>query len=408
MIVAVARAKKDAKALKHALKEEVLSLGGVRSLEECDLSTFKNLIPVFFFGKEDITLAEELTQALLKHNIIFRVVILNKKSVRNARLSELISAFERAKAEIRLGITYKNSAWCFSFHGLEKPFVFKEIHPDYDAYIVIGEKFVENLKKFFDVEIPQGALVLRKLYNEEEFYAPRLKAILSKKLGVRPEVLFYDPSLESFEVSIKKTLAENEKFLDFLEQVSLNFLLKTLEGKKVAVPFSGGKDSTAVLLLTKKVVKDVTAIYVKTNFELPHTYDYVVKICDELKVNLVIKEVKFDLERFGHPTHENRWCTEIKLLGLKESAEELGVDVLVAGDREAESKKRRKRKSHTKRLLEEIYPIKHWSALMVQLFLLKNRIPLHPLYLCGFYRLGCSICPSLSDWEHEILKSLNS
>jgi len=408
MIIVVARAKKDAKALKHALNEEVLSLGGIRSIEECDFSTFKNRIPIFFFGKEDLSLAEEVKKELYKRNQIFKVVLINKKSVRNARLSELISAFEKAKAELRLGVTFKDSAWCFTALSQEEAGMFKEIHPDYDAYLLIGEGFVKNLKKVFNIDVPQGALILRKLYNQEEVYAPNLKAVLDKKLGSSPKSVYYDPESIGANISIQETIKKNMEFLDLIEKISCEFLREKVEGKRVVVPFSGGKDSTVALLLTKKVIKDVTAIYVKTNFELPYTFDYVIKICDLLKVDLVVKEVKFDLEKFGYPTHENRWCTQLKLSALKETAEKLGASVLVAGDREAESRKRRKRKIHTKRLIEEVYPLKYWSALMVELYLLKNKVPLHPLYLHGFYRLGCSICPSLGEWELKILEFLNS
>ncbi|WP_457753138.1 phosphoadenosine phosphosulfate reductase domain-containing protein [Thermococcus sp.] len=41
---------------------------------------------------------------------------------------------------------------------------------------------------------------------------------------------------------------------------------------------------------------------------------------------------------------------------------------------------------------------------MVQLYILMNGFDLHPLYYEGFYRLGCTICPSLADWEITLLK----
>ncbi len=42
--------------------------------------------------------------------------------------------------------------------------------------------------------------------------------------------------------------------------------------------------------------------------------------------------------------------------------------------------------------------------MMVQLFILMRGFDLHPLYYEGFYRLGCTVCPSLAEWEVELLK----
>ncbi|HIP90275.1 MAG TPA: hypothetical protein EYH22_01850, partial [Candidatus Nanopusillus sp.] len=53
-----------------------------------------------------------------------------------------------------------------------------------------------------------------------------------------------------------------------------------------------------------------------------------------------------------------------------------------------------------------IFPIKYWSGCAVQLYILMNNLKLHPLYYEGFYRLGCTICPSLSEWERSLLRSI--
>jgi len=83
--------------------------------------------------------------------------------------------------------------------------------------------------------------------------------------------------------------------------------------------------------------------------------------------------------------------------------------ILVVGDRDGESARRRlkppvvERNTVFGRFLETM-PVKFWSGFMVQLYILSRGIELHPLYCEGFYRLGCTICPSLADWEIKLLR----
>ncbi len=396
MLLIIARARKDAKALSHAIKEEVLTLKGKRSFEEIDLAFLRNKIPIFFFGKEDAPLAQEISKELKKITPLFKVVVLGKKSVRNARLSEIIKAFEMAKAEIRLGFKFEDA---FVFTA-EKSLI-KEIHPDYDAYFLLGKEAKQNYKKFFGIEVKEGSLIVRKLFNEEEIYAPYLKAIISKKIGEPPKLKFYDKKSPSVEVTQETLIEKNKAWLEALERVSMEFLKSQAEGE-VGVPVSGGKDSTACLILAAKVFPKLKALYIKTSHEVPYTEEYVEELCRELGVPLIKKEVKFDVESLGLPTHENRWCTELKMKALKEIA----TSTLIVGDREAESRTRRRRAEVEHRLGRELFPLKYWSGAMVQLYILMHGIKLHPFYYKGFYRLGCTICPSLSEWEKVICPSL--
>jgi len=395
MLVAVARAKKDAKALSHAVNCEVLSLGGVRSAEDLDLSMLDKKIPIFFFGRDEIELALEVEEKIRKVTPIYQIVILSKKAVRNTRMEEIREAFEMAKAKLRLGFNFDGDVFLFS----NKNELGVEIHPDYDAYFVVGDGFVENTREVFGVDVEEGNLIVRKLFNEEWIYTPELKAVISKKIGESLSVKLHRKDVESKKISISKMIEKNRAWLEKLEEIAIDFIQKNVKGS-VGVPFSGGKDSTATLILAKKALDDVKALYVKVSHEMPYTEEYVEYICEKLDVDVVKSNVFFDVERFGVPTHSNRWCTKLKMEGLQKIA----TQTLIVGDREAESKIRRERPEVMERVAREIFPIKYWSGCAVQLYILMNGLELHPLYYEGFYRLGCTICPSLSDWECLLLK----
>ncbi len=394
MIVAVARAKKDAKALSHALKCETISLGGVRSLDDIDFSVFENVIPIFFFGRDEVDLALQAERKIAEITPIYQVIVLSKKAVRNTRMEEIKEKFEIAKARIRLGFRF-DDVFVFS----QKNEFGIEIHPDYDAYFIIGKEFVENTKKLFSIDVEEGNLIVRKLYNEEWIYVPELKAIISKKIG-EPLSVKLCRDVKPRRMKIERIINKNSQFLKKLERVSIEFIRKNADNS--AVPFSGGKDSLACLILAKKALSDVKAIFVKTNYDPPQTEEYVAEVCDKLKVDLITVKVEFDVEKYGMPTHANRWCTKLKMQALEKAVKQEGIKTLIVGDREAESRIRRKRPEVLERITKEIFPIKYWSGAMVQLYILMNGLELHPLYYKGFYRLGCTICPSLSEWEKTL------
>ena len=394
MLVAVARAKKDAKALRHAVNCEVVSLGGVRRIEDADFSSFAKKIPIFFFGRDEIELASEVEAEIRKITPIYQIVILSKKAVRNTRMEEIREAFETAKAKLRLSFKFED---VFLFSNKNELGV--EIHPDYDAYFVIGEGFVKNTKRVFGVDIEEGNLIVRKLFNEEWIYTPKLKAVISKKIGEPLNVKLHRKDIQPKRINVYKMIEKNRSWLEKLEEISVDFIRRNVDGD-AGVPFSGGKDSTATLILAKKALGEVKALYVKVSHEMPYTEEYVEYVCERLDVELVKSEVRFDVEKFGMPTHGNRWCTKLKMEGLQRIA----TQTLIVGDREAESRIRRERSEIEYRVAKEIFPIKYWSGCMVQLYILMNGLKLHPLYYEGFYRLGCTICPSLSDWEKMILE----
>lgn len=400
MFVAVGRGRKDAKALSHALKIETMSLGGGRRADEIELPELHDRIPVFFFGREEIEMMRRLEERIRENYPIYQIALIGKKRVRNARMEELRDSFEISKAKIRLGMRF-NEVFEFSV----KNEMNLEIHPDFDSYFLIGERSVERIGRVFGIEVEEGALILRALMNEERIYVPRLKAIISKRIGSEPSVIYENSEIKAERIELGEMIERNKKFLEALERISLRFIRENAEGA-VGVPFSGGKDSLAALILSKRALGDVRAIYIRTNYDFPKTEEYVEEVCRKLGVELITGEVSFDVSTHGLPTHQNRWCTAMKLEALKKVVDEEGIETLVVGDRDGESRVRRKRDFVERRVSREIFPIKHWSGAMVQLYVMMRGFELHPMYLEGLYRIGCTICPSLSKWEKIILQEV--
>jgi len=412
MFTLIARARKDAKALSYINERnyggflEVKSLGGGRTREEV-LGNLEEIlegpyIPVLLLGEKERDLMEELLPVLRASGKPFYARVLRTKRVRNMRVDELHSNIEEIKARFRLGIEWKNA---YSLNP-DNPFGL-EINPDYDLYLAIGDGFRKAMRSLLDVELGENSLVLRKTMNQETYFSgPNKVAEVSKKLGFPTEVLWRCPCTE--DVSLDTLIKANRDYIEAFANSSKAFL-RAFEDHDVIVPWSGGKDSTATLILAKEVFEEVTAVYVRMEYEMPGTDEYVEGLAKELGVNLVKVEVPMPIGKYGMPTHRNRWCTRKKVEALYSVVSEFEKPLLLVGDRDGESARRRLKPPVVERgRTLEAMPIKFWSGFMVQLFILMRGFKLHPLYYEGFYRLGCTVCPSLAEWEEKLLTSLFS
>ena len=84
---------------------------------------------------------------------------------------------------------------------------------------------------------------------------------------------------EGERVELYNILKANKKVLELYEQISLSLLDSAGSFDKIIVPWSGGKDSTAALLLALKKYgrKKVTAVYVNTLVDFPENEEYIEK-----------------------------------------------------------------------------------------------------------------------------------
>lgn len=212
----------------------------------------------------------------------------------------------------------------------------------------------------------------------------------------------------------------NEKFLIEKEKESIIFLRKLRDkyDLPITVGFSGGKDSTALLLLAKKALgNDFSVLYVDTGIEFPEAREYVTQIVKMLGLTSILHVVKPEnsfwhySKTFGVPARDYRWCCKVLKFGpiskYVQSNFTSGTITLI-GTRKYESKKRQiANKVEANRWLRGqilASPLRDWSSLHVWLYLFFNRIPMNPVYHIGINRLSCWVCPGLKLAELHQLK----
>jgi len=400
----IVRSKRDADALKNMLenyhpdwKADVTTLKGTRGLEILDKIreiTQEDRFYLVLLGKEERDVVRELSEKT-PNNVIVHMV--NKRRLRNTRLRELNWELEVAKVQPRLWFKW----------NLQTPFLAKKFirgEPGSDLYVAWGLWW-----KTLGLGEPSHLAFLLKRGSRgyhEVYSQGRVAAIFELTDDRAPKPLVLD-EIKGFELSkfVELSLPLLESFIR-----ASSTLFKDCE--RALVPWSGGKDSTAALILAKEHCDEVVAVYVDTGVDMALNKYYIELLANKLNVEYILKRapVYEEISKRGFPTKENRWCTGLKLKALEEAVREVNPDVIVVGDRDAESSSRSNRW-----LVREwegvgtiVSPLKLWNAAMVEVLLLSRKVPLNPLYPLGFYRLGCYVCPFLRKYERTLLEEVKA
>ena len=176
---------------------------------------------------------------------------------------------------------------------------------------------------------------------------------------------------------------------------------------KHIVSFSGGKDSTAMLLMMiEKGMQIDEIVFADTTLEFPEMYEYIDRVEERIGREIVkIKPSKtWDDWFYGKSTRGKSkgkmrgfppqnchcwWSREVKEYALKRHCYGNYVYLGIAADEQ------RRIKEHPK--FNALYPLNDWGMTEKDcLDYLKSVNLINPLYNT-FKRTGCYICPKVSD-----------
>ena len=194
-------------------------------------------------------------------------------------------------------------------------------------------------------------------------------------------------------------------------------------GDKVAVAFSGGKDSEVVLYLCLQVAPDVPVVFNNTGVEYPETVRFVADLAEQWNLNLTVthpgKSFWDCIEQYGFADGSKArasgskapccyWLKEKPMLMAIRQNGWLGY---FSGETASESWRRmiwaRSRGIcfHLKKeKVCKIKPILWWSEDEVWQFIRDNNLPVNGAYARGAYRVGCMPCTAYKSWEERMQK----
>ena len=419
----IVRSRKDAAAVEAMVERfypgweaGVYTLKGARSAEAM-LDAIQSIVeraPGFYvvlLGREDAD-KREFLESMLPPNVAVHVV--PRARVRNARLEMLYYETVRARARLRLNLRWQDGVYVIggSGEGLEG----LEPEPSYEAFIGVG-RFGRLVERLAGGRVGSNPLVVRASGGLHLVYnGPRVRARLYiEDRGFRPKAEIVGG--EPVDLDLGRVVEANRGSIEAYVRASVEWLRSVGEGYDVVVvPWSGGKDSTAALLLAMEAFgKDsVRVVYGDTGTEFPASREYVERVARKLGIDYVVAYAGLDRELMKGaplPSHDNRWCTGLKIEAIESAISDAAGGrraLVVVGDRDAESPRRSGRppvREGTRRNLTVVAPLKPWGGVHVQLYILSRGLELNPMYGYGFYRIGCYMCPALRNWELYALTS---
>ncbi len=170
---------------------------------------------------------------------------------------------------------------------------------------------------------------------------------------------------------------------------------------RVAVAFTGGKDSTLALFLWRRVLAErnpearALAINLDTGAKFPEVLAFRDDLARQWSVDLHIARPR---PPFAVPAAVNKaaCCAERKIAPLHAAIEELGVTLLITGIRADEHPSRAALPAVERHAEHErLHPLLHFTEMDIWAATQEHRLPWCALYGQGYRSLGCVPCTAL-------------
>lgn len=190
------------------------------------------------------------------------------------------------------------------------------------------------------------------------------------------------------------------------------------KSKSPVVAFSGGKDSTAVLDLVRKIDPSVTAVFCDTGVEAKTTYEYMDRI--DNKVVLKPRKTYWQcVEEYGFPeikgkisgVRQNQCCEWLKDKPMKEFIKKGSTDLVFTGLTMGESRQRMMFLKHYGPYMYvkswkvwKCHPISEWSTEEVWKYIKDNNLDYNKGYDKDMVRCGCQPCTAYCSWKERLAK----
>ena len=234
--------------------------------------------------------------------------------------------------------------------------------------------------------------------------------------------------------------------LDELENQSLFIIREAFyHYRKLALLWSVGKDSTALLWLCRKAFfgeVPIPLLHIDTGYKFPEMYKFRDEYSKQWNIELLISRNEQAIAAGMGPAKKLECCTALKTLGLKQAIAQHGFDALLLGIRRDEHGIRAKERYFSPRDEEfkwdyqdqppelwdqykneaeekthiRVHPLLHWTEIDVWRYIKREQIPVTSLYFARdgkrYRSIGCTPCcspvPSEAKTVDDIIAELET
>ncbi len=182
-------------------------------------------------------------------------------------------------------------------------------------------------------------------------------------------------------------------------------MLEMYPPERIAVAWTGGKDSTVVLALWREVLKSKgkeaslvlvpRALSIDTGIKFSEVMSFRDRVA--LQWGVDVKVIRPDVDLSGYPVAEDpvKCCADLKIKPLQQAIEKFEIDLLITGIRRDEHPGRAVRKYMEVRDNPDhtlLNPILEWTEMDIWSFITMHGLPYCELYDQGYRSLGCQPC----------------
>ncbi|MCL4427417.1 MAG: phosphoadenosine phosphosulfate reductase family protein [Deltaproteobacteria bacterium] len=170
-------------------------------------------------------------------------------------------------------------------------------------------------------------------------------------------------------------------------------------GDKIGIAFTGGKDSTVLLDLTRNVFQGkipFKVITIDTSVEFPEIKEFIEKLKSSWGFELSTYSNNEALKQ-KYPVAKDKadCCNNLKTLPLKLSIKDLHLKALMTGIRKDENEARANEVYFSKRKDPHhfrVHPLLHFTEKDIWDYIKLNNLPYCPLYEQGYRSIDCAPC----------------
>jgi sulfate adenylyltransferase subunit 2 len=228
--------------------------------------------------------------------------------------------------------------------------------------------------------------------------------------------------------------------IDELESKSIFIIREAYKQfRNIAVLWSIGKDSTALLWLVRKAFYDQVpfpVLHIDTSYKFTEIYKFRDEYVDKWGLKLLVAQNKKALDAGMNSKNKLECCTALKTQALKDAIKEYDFKALLLGIRRDEHGIRAKERVFSPRNQEfkwdyknqppelwdqykskqddedhiRIHPMLHWTELDVWEYVKRENMPVIELYFAKkgkrYRSIGCECCCSPIDSEADTIEKV--